>query len=186
MLIDKCWLEFTGEYQCLYRTLYRLNHHWTTLNHNHDNLSALPIPTFYKDKWGCLIPYPVPPFQVSYSDWPRDIFHSDFYKAYILGRPYDNHYSTVQHLDPANSSDVDLLIAERLVKNNFLSMYILRRLRMQELHVTEKYSLASYLSQLGEALNLWAGITVVVVVELIELLYYCVAGKRGDSVAEWW
>ena len=81
---------------------------------------------------------------------------------------------------------MDLVIAERIVKKNFLSLYILTLLQMQELRVTEKHSLASYVSQLGGALNLWAGITVVVVVEFIEFLYYCVTKKQAGHVTEWW
>ena len=77
-------------------------------------------------------------FQMSYSDWPSDIFPGDFYKTYILGRPYQYHYAFLKNLNPQNASDVDLLLAERLVKKNFLSIDILTCLAMQELQVTEK------------------------------------------------
>ena len=125
-------------------------------------------------------------FQMSYSDWPSDIFPGDFYKTYILGMPYQYHYAFLKNLSPYNASDVDLLLAERLVKKNFLSIDILTCLAMQELQVTEKIPLASYVSQLGGAPNSCAGITVVVVVELVELLYYFLAKKSQVQVSQWW
>ena len=122
---------------------------------------------------------------MSYSDWPSDILQGDFYKEYIMGRPYQTHYAALENLNNANSSDIELFIAERLVKKHFLSIRILAHTDVQELQATEKISLASYISQLGGALNLWAGITVVVVVELIELLYFFIAEKGERPISQW-
>ena len=126
-----------------------------------------------------------PAFQMSYSDWPSDILQGYFYKEYIMGRPYQNHYAALKNLNYANSSDIDLFIAERLVKKHFLSIRILTHTDVQELQATEKISLASYISQLGGALNLWAGITVVVVIELIELLYFFITERGERPISQW-
>ena len=40
-------------------------------------------------------------------------------------------------------------------------------------------SFIGYLSQLGGALNLWAGITVVVVIEMVEVLFELIGRKVG-------
>ena len=119
-------------------------------------------------------------FQISYSDWPIDVFEGDFYDMYVLGRPYQDHYAAIQNLDPINISDSALIMAERLVKKNFLSAYILIQSRLEEYHDIPKVTLGSILAQLGATLNLWAGITVIIVVEFIELLYETIH-KKSES-----
>ena len=71
-------------------------------------------------------------------------------------------------------------MAERLVKKNFLSAYILIQSRLEEYHDIPKVTLGSILAQLGATLNLWAGITVIIVVEFIELLYETIH-KKSES-----
>ena len=62
-------------------------------------------------------------------------------------------------------------MVERLVKKNFLSAYILGSLNVKEIRDTPKMTQCSFISQLGAIMNLWAGITVVVIVEIIEFFY---------------
>ena len=121
------------------------------------------------------------PFQISYSDWPINIFAGDFYNIYISGRSYEDKYASLQNLDRDNMSDLDLLMAERLVKRNFLSAYILIEQDVKEYRDTPKMTTASILAQLAATQNLWAGITVIIVVEFIELLYEALQKKCKSS-----
>ena len=51
---------------------------------------------------------------------------------------------------------------------------------MMEYEARPQLSFTSFLSQLGGALNLWAGITVVVLVEIMELFYHLLVDIRKD------
>ena len=73
-------------------------------------------------------------------------------------------------MDPANATATDLLEAERLIKRNFLTVNVLTQETMLEYKDDPKLTETAFVSQLGGALNLWAGITVVVIVEVIEFL----------------
>ena len=111
------------------------------------------------------------PFQISYNEWPTDIFEGDFYDMYISGRPYELNYVALQNLDPNNESHATLNTREMLVKKNFLSAYITIQQWVMEYRDIPKMSFASTIAQLAATMNLWAGITVIVVVEFIELLF---------------
>ena len=120
-------------------------------------------------------------FQISYTDWPSDIFRGDFYDTYISGKPFEHRYANLRSLDPTNITNIDLLLAERLVKTNFLSAYIYSHLMVHEYQDTPKLTLPALLSQLGAALNWWAGITIVVVIELIEFIYEVLCWRNKNN-----
>ena len=123
--------------------------------------------------------------QMSYSEWPNDLFFGDFYDTYITGRPYEERYTKVRNMDPTNTTATDLLEAERLIKRNFLTVNMLVQGMMLEYKDDPKLTLPALVSQLGGALNLWAGITVVVIVELVE--FFCevlFGGKKRDKIGE--
>ena len=123
--------------------------------------------------------------QMSYSEWPSDFFFGDFYDTYITGRPYEERYAKLRNMDPTNTTSTDLLEAERLIKRNFLTVNILAQENMLEYKDDPKLTLPAFISQLGGSLNLWAGITVVVIVELIE--FFCeilFSGKKRDKMDE--
>ena len=96
---------------------------------------------------------------------------------YIAGRPYEQRYVTLKNLDRNNISDLDLHMLEMLIKKNFLSAYITSQLYIQELRDSPKLTMSSYLSQFGAAANFWAGVTVIVFVEIIEVLYDAISEK---------
>ena len=108
---------------------------------------------------------------MSYSEWPSDRFFGDFYDTYIAGRPYEQRYAKLRNMDPVNTTATDLLEAETLIKHNFLTVNIVSHENMLEYKDDPKITLEVFVSQLGGALNLWAGITVAVVVEIVE--FFC-------------
>ena len=52
---------------------------------------------------------------------------------------------------------------------------------VHEYQDTPKVTLAAFVSQLGAALNLWAGITVAVVVEFIEFFYEALCWRKQPA-----
>ena len=96
---------------------------------------------------------------------------------YISGRPYEHRYAGLRTSDPSNISNSDLQMMERLVKKNFLSAYIFCHTNVQEYRDTPKLTQTSFFSQLGATTNLWAGITAVVLIEIIELFYEAITSK---------
>ena len=127
-------------------------------------------------------------FQISFTEWPIDIFHGDFYDMYISGRPYEHWYAALRNSDPNNISNCDSETIERLVKKNFLGAYIIGQINVQEYRDTPKLTQTSFFAQLGATLNLWAGITLIVFVEIVEFIYDAVSGscETTKAGAEWY
>ncbi len=113
------------------------------------------------------------------SVWPSDSVLQSFYEQTIIGKPYEEKFSryfTNIHPNsnsPNNTGDPHLhlnLERKRIVQSNFAKVvmylseweYILYK-------DTPKYTFYSMVGNVGGALNLWAGITVVVAVEILEL-----------------
>ena len=120
-----------------------------------------------------------PPFQVTHTTWPSGQLKA-FYRKFIANRPYASHYRALVDNNDTNFTDLDQLKAERLVRQHFLKLQLyMDRNTMMEYTDQPQLSFIGYLSQLGGALNLWAGITVVVVIEMVEVLFELVGGKLG-------
>ena len=96
---------------------------------------------------------------------------------YISGRPYEHRFAALRNSDPNNISNSDLHMMERLVKMNFLSAYIVGQINVQEYRDAPKLTQASFISQMGAAMNLWVGLTVVVFIEIIEFFYEAISRK---------
>ena len=103
---------------------------------------------------------------------------------YIAGRPYEQRYVALKNIDRNNISEMNLHMVERLIKKNFLSAYITSQIYVHEIRDTPKLTLPSYLSQFGAAANFWAGVTVVVVVEMIEALYELISRNCKSNKTE--
>ena len=123
--------------------------------------------------------------------WPKEPLLGEFYKTYISGRSYEHRYAHLRDLDPDNLTHTEKVAAEELIKNNFLSLYAIADEQVMIEYVqSPKLSPVSYISQLGGALNLWAGITVIIVVEFLELIVDVLCKREKDSTKitalKWW
>ena len=124
-------------------------------------------------------------FQITYAPWPTSPYHDNYYEEYISGRPYAHHYGFLRDKSPWNISQVARLSQAEQVSKNFLKVHVhLDRQRVLEYEVRPEVSLTAFWSQLGGALNLWAGITVVVVIEVLELVYRVLVGCTKSKAAE--
>ena len=117
---------------------------------------------------------------ISQGNWPPDPYESTFYDAYIDGREYEWRYSALYDL--IGSTTVDYRTAH-LVSRNFLHADItMTGVNYLEFTDKPKTTTSTFLSQLGGELNLFAGITMVVLVELLDFLWrlFC-PERKGPS-----
>ena len=105
-------------------------------------------------------------FQSSQMAWPGHSIHQNFYDLYIANRSYEKHYRTPFERSDRNQELFDKVSKHFLVVHTYLET-------ITALDISDKPQLTgiSFMSQLGGALNLWAGITVVVLIELTEFCY---------------
>ena len=75
-------------------------------------------------------------------------------------------------------TDLEELRMSRLISQHFVALQMyLDETTMMEYVDHPQLSFIGFISQLGGALNLWAGITVVVVIEVVELIFELFTGK---------
>ena len=123
--------------------------------------------------------------QVSTATWPPDPFHHDFYDDFIAGRSYEWRYRNISRYIAGENSrgDVEWMLAKELVSRNFLRVDVSLRDIDYVMYIdSPKTSVSSFLSQMGGTLNLFAGITIVIGVELLDLLISLFTKKKVVEV----
>ena len=72
-----------------------------------------------------------------------------------------------------------------MLTSNFFGVHVyLDQYVMMEYKTVPQLSLTAFVSQLGGALNLWAGITVIVIIELLDLLCRALVDWRKPAAEE--
>ena len=123
-----------------------------------------------------------PEVDVSYSKWPTTNHLPFFYQKYIHGRPHQKRYKDFSPGNWKNFSEGDILLSQRLVDENFLRIsFYLNSYTYLVLSEVPQLTLSSFASQLGGALNMWSGITVVVVIEVVELFVRLVSPEAEQK-----
>ena len=116
------------------------------------------------------------------SNWPSESVLQSFYEHVIKGKSYEDKFSryfTNTHIVNSTSdvTETDNLNLHqktergKVIRSNFskVIMYY-AEWTYKAYKDTPKYTLQSMVGNVGGALNLWAGITVVVAVEVLELI----------------
>ena len=120
--------------------------------------------------------------QSSQTTWPGRAIHQNFYDLYIAGRSYEEHYRALFE-QATNSRKRRDLYDE--ITDHFMAVHVyVEALTALDIRDKPQLTATSFLSQLGGALNLWAGITVVVVVEVIEFCYEVVLERFNRGFGE--
>ncbi len=107
-------------------------------------------------------------------NWPRPSLYSAFYEKVIQDKPYAWRFSELKNVCTrySNCSHNSHLKQRHLIEDNFAKVSIVLG---DNMHATVKdnvkVSVFSFLSQLGGALNLWSGITLVVLIEIMEFIF---------------
>ena len=110
--------------------------------------------------------------------WPARSSPLSFYDVMIYGRPYQEHfdvYKTIKFLAANQSTRAQALELQdktTLIQDNFAKIDVfLASLTVFTMIDSAKMSVTDLFSSLGGTLNLYSGITFVVIIELIELFY---------------
>ena len=107
---------------------------------------------------------------LSNSGWPKDYDMKTFYYKFIYGRPYQHHFGDIGAWMMNPDSE--------LVKTIFLRLAVFHGdYRINSFNTSAAISQTSFLSQLGGALNLWSGITIIVFMEIIDLAFQIIKSK---------
>ena len=109
---------------------------------------------------------------VSYTKWPLPQQYTALYHRVINSKPYSDKFKILSKTNTSRLCDARYLVEDNFVKINF----ILDSTHYYELKEVPKYTVFSFLGTLGGALNLWTGITVVVVIEILETIINIVYG----------
>ena len=121
-------------------------------------------------------------FQSSQTTWPVSAINRKFYDLYIANRSYEEYYRSL--FEHRNESNQNRELSDMISKHFLVAHVYMESEGALDIRDKPQLTSTAFLSQLGGALNLWAGITVVIVVELIELCYEVVVDRfnRKSSV----
>ena len=114
--------------------------------------------------------------EMSMVPWPGFKNRVAFYNEFIKGQSFEDKFRNFSERieeKPIRNNSLDFLALQRVITEAFLQVTI--KLKDQEIVMqtqVPKLDFVSLWSQMGGALNLYAGITFVVLVELIEMIYY--------------
>ena len=114
-------------------------------------------------------------FQLSQTAWPAQTIHDNFYDLYIANRSYERYYRTL--FDNKKSSRQRKDLYDKVTKHFLVVQIYIESNAAVQVQDRPRHTTTSIMSQLGGILNLWAGITVVVAIELIEFCYEVVTDK---------
>ena len=110
--------------------------------------------------------------------WPDKASIIPFYDEYVVGHPYEEHFSVYKTIKAKaqNISEqqqaIEMLHQTSLIEDNFAQVDLyLGSTKLVQMTDHAKYSTTDLFSNLGGTLNLYSGITFVIVIELFELLF---------------
>ena len=122
-----------------------------------------------------------------YARWPIPYQSESFYRQFVKSKPYSKMFDTPSVPSSTNNENIEKLLKTwlrgQLIENNFIKIdFVLDFTSFLEFTEVPKYSLFSFLGTFGGSLNLWTGITVVVVIEIIETMINILTPQRDKNL----
>ena len=122
--------------------------------------------------------------ETSYTKWPLPHQFHSFYETLLKSKPYSKLFEVVSNFNENNtmnfSKPILKLLQRQLINDNFVRIdFLINNKVYHEFTEVPKYTTFSFIGTLGGALNLWTGITVVVMIEICELLMNIVMSLNG-------
>ncbi len=121
------------------------------------------------------------PATITSTKWPKPSQYKAFYKSIIANKSYAWRFAEMAndcHGEQSNCTQEQISQQQYLVDNHFAKVDILLGdLRQTLITDHPQISLSSLLAKLGGALNLWSGITVVIIIEFIDFILKLVVMK---------
>ncbi len=111
------------------------------------------------------------------SMWPTKTQQLDFYRQFIQGKPYEDHfgiYSKISQLaSNGNLTEAKTLLQQTsLIEDNFAKVSVFfTTTNIVVIEDKPSTSLTDLFARLGGTLNLYSGISLIIVVELVDFLY---------------
>jgi hypothetical protein len=131
--------------------------------------------------------------KLSISEWQRPSQQLGFYSAEIVGRSFEDQYSEYGELEKAATSEnieETLQELEKLTKitDDFLKVDVTRRTRTLAItSAKRKASQWDFMSSAASFMNLFSGVTLIVLVELIDyvihILYIIADTRKAKKLA---
>ena len=123
---------------------------------------------------------------MSYTKWPLPHQYESFYDKLIKTKRFADKFETLRSEASSNNVQslniLNQLLRRQLVEDNFVKIdFVINNRDYHEFTEVPKYSPCSFLGTLGGALNLSTGITVVVVMEMIELILNIISNATTGS-----
>ena len=112
---------------------------------------------------------------VSSSSWPAIAAQLSFYEHYIRNESYAEHFAVYENIytNFLNTSDEQRAKSElakcSLIEKNFAKIEIVPEIRGELYKVAYQISLCSLVASIGGNLNLWSGISAVIIIEVLDL-----------------
>ena len=114
---------------------------------------------------------------LSQSLWPKDYDMDTFYPNFIYRRQYEPYFGDIISWTMNPNTEQ--------AQSNFLRVSVYHGdYRINAFNTSAAISQTSFLSQLGGALNLWSGITIIVFMEIIDLVYQIIKSKMFPTPKE--
>ena len=110
--------------------------------------------------------------------WLRDAFALPFFKKYIKGRSYENHFKILDDIVSqigdeveVNSTLMDRISSVKSLRQNFVKVKVkIRSMLVKKQEETPLVGIGTVVGSIGGILNLWLGVSFITLVEIIEVL----------------
>ena len=111
---------------------------------------------------------------ISYASWPTERHHESFNKKMVRNRSFQKHFDNY-----VSSNETTL---NNAINKNFLKISCyLGTYKQTVLEDKEKSNVINLFSEMGSILNLWCGITIAFLGEIIELLCRLISHWAGGK-----
>jgi hypothetical protein len=137
----------------------------------------------------CACPNPCSQFTYDHTansvPWPDKVYHLSFYEDYIRSKPFQPKFQGYEDLIAIGQNDpveAGKMIAElNLIGKNFAQVRILNH-QNSYFHYKETplVSREALFGNVGGLMNLWVGITFIVIIEIIDAIYQLVTRKKNQ------
>ena len=124
--------------------------------------------------------------QENVAEWPVKSHIIAFYNQFIASRPYADKfqiYSQIYDMMQANETEaMQTLSNSRLIEDNFIHVRINFEAReVLAVRASQKYTVVNLLSAIGGAFNFYSGITVIILMEIVEMILMMICGKNQQQ-----
>ena len=126
------------------------------------------------------------PASIASTKWPKPSQYKAFYQSNIADKPYAWRFAELEqdcHIETSNCTLQQISRQQYLIDNRFAKVNIILG-DHRHTFITDhpQISLSSLLAKLGGTLNLWSGITVVIIIEFVDFLLKLVLTKSKNFI----